>query len=54
MKIPFKWEKISAEAIRSKVFGGWVIYTDERDDETGNPVGACMVFVPDPNHEWEI
>ncbi len=54
MKIEFKWEKLSQDTIRLKVFGGWIVYTSERDDETGNPTGACMVFIPDSNHEWEI
>ena len=54
MKIPFKWERLDEGTVRAKVIGGWIVYTSDHDDETGNCVGAGMVFIPDVNHEWEV
>lgn len=54
MKIEFIWERLDDETQRAKVFGGWVVYTSDIDDETRNSVGAAMVFVPDCNHEWNL
>lgn len=54
MKIAFEWEKLDEDTTRAKIIGGWIIYISDHDDETGNPVGACMVFIPDTNHEWKI
>jgi len=42
-KIEFEWEYISIQAFRAKVFGGWVVKSQE-----------AMVFVPDVNHEWQF
>lgn len=43
MKIPFKWEKIDNYHYRAKVMGGWIFQC-----------GDSFLFIPDPNHEWEI
>lgn len=64
MKIPFKWEDIyQAESpmiyyfhtIRAKVPGGWLV---RNWDMTTKFEQVCttesMVFISDPNHEWEI
>lgn len=59
-KIHFEWEcfdqGISShepeETSRAKVFGGWLVYAREFHEDGYR---ACtMVFVPDPNHEWEL
>ena len=48
MKIEFKWEPIGqSDTWRAKVFGGWVLLRSDTD-------GDCMIFIPDPNHEWQI
>lgn len=65
----FKWEEMSAEmpdnymeiTLRAKVFGGWLvrhqtgskIRENEGFDDLWQAV-ETMVFVADPNHEWEI
>lgn len=49
--IPFKWESIGEGTTRSKVFGGWIVQ-DSMCDQEGNTIS--MVFIADPNHEWEI
>jgi hypothetical protein len=69
MKIEFVWEKISSTraesgcdvTIRSKVMGGWLVRSIADKalcvSKTGDISIAnsqSMVFVPDPNHEWEI
>lgn len=45
------WEKNEyfdyEEIARAKIFGGWLV-TYRVDSK------CTMVFVPDPNHEWEI
>lgn len=56
MKIKFEWEEIFSSpdgrnfTYRAKVFGGWIIssYT------YATTPAESMVFIPDPNHEWEI
>ncbi len=55
MPIKFEWELICEahknDTARAKVFGGWIVrsltYPDDR-------VSESMVFVSDPNHEWEV
>lgn len=51
--IPFKWEKLQQESStgtdRAKVFGGWILRDYDYIDG-----GISMVFIPDPNHEWEV
>jgi hypothetical protein len=49
MRIEFDWENIGGDAYRSRVIGGWVLLSYEKN--TGN---QSMVFIPDPNHEWEV
>lgn len=57
MKIPFEWEilecneKRSIRTARAKVYGGWIV------NSCVDKEALCcesMVFIPDPNHEWEI
>lgn len=45
MVIEFKWERLTkhSSTFRAKVIGGWVV-----SDDVG------LVFVPDPNHEWQL
>lgn len=53
-KIPFEWENLydnSAFSRRVKVFGGWVLSSYS---QINNDYQLCNVFIPDPNHEWEI
>lgn len=55
--IPFKWEQIVQSAdnlsstYRAKVLGGWII-----NNYTYTHEGVCeaMVFISDPNHDWEV
>lgn len=44
-KIKFEWELIppTEATYRAKVIGGWIVYHFE-----------SMVFIPDPEHNWEI
>lgn len=42
----FEWETLDDCTQRAKVFNGWIIRSFAGDRE------ECMVFVPDPNHEW--
>lgn len=43
---------------RAKVIGGWIVKNMCWADSPGgkdSPVQSeSMVFIPDPNHEWEI
>lgn len=41
-----EWEHIVANTCRMKVPGGWLISDSEGDS-------MALVFLPDPNHEWE-
>lgn len=61
----FEWEKIgggeefSSSTYRIKVFGGWLVNnltTIETHYKDGRQltVTESMVFVPDPEHKWEI
>ena len=56
MKIEFKWQLIHGDNCtythRAKVIGGWII----NQSTIGGYVALSesMVFIPDPNHEWEI
>ena len=55
MKIKFKWEKIVSgslnEVRRAKVFRGWIVHSY---DSASEGLSESMIFVLDPNHEWEI
>jgi hypothetical protein len=62
MKIKFNWQVISGESLdstsRAMVIGGWLVSYSRTlmflgENENGS-VSETMVFVPDPNHEWEI
>lgn len=61
----FEWERLeddpSGETEIAKVFGGWVLYrseinkTMESDHEMSKDHRVIsMVFIPDPEHKWEI
>jgi len=42
---------------RAKVYGGWIVSTDIYTDakpETNRNINASMVFIPDPEHKWEV
>ena len=55
MKIPFEWEELDNYTERLKVIGGWIIKSENSLYENGKwALSESMVFVPDPNHEWEI
>lgn len=59
-----KFKSIDDNHERAKVFGGWIVkthesvYHDMSNEGGGMQEGwdwrVAMVFVPDPNHEWEI
>lgn len=50
-KIKFEWETITEypPTYRAKVFGGWKVTSVNSSSQT-----ETSIFVPDPNHEWEI
>jgi len=53
----FRWEQIHVSNFqriteRAKVFGGWIVC--DWTAVSGHSGTQSMVFVPDPNHEWEI
>lgn len=61
MKIKYEWEMMDEShknfTDRAKVFGGWIVrsFTYEiAGGEDAKGTSESMVFVPDPNHEWEI
>jgi hypothetical protein len=45
MKIEFKWERMTDPwtTARAKVIGGWLVSHEDN-----------MVFIPDPEHLWEV
>lgn len=57
----FEWENIHRREFndvlnattRAKVFGGWVLH-HLLCDENESSQSESMVFIPDPNHEWQI
>ena len=63
VEIPFSWEEIDRgdrdyepdHSCRTKVIGGWIVYTKitEYLGDAGS-LSTSMVFIPDPNHEWEL
>ena len=52
-KIKFEWEDLKQGALRAKVIGGWVLRSWGAYEESGS-VSEAMVFISDPNHEWEV
>jgi hypothetical protein len=60
MLFEFKWEELSINdtsklkhsTYRSKVIGGWVLMNNIGLASYGLTQG--MVFIPDPEHRWEI
>lgn len=52
----FEWEELNKVMKRAKVHGGWILrsfnYTTDNKDVYSQ--SQSMVFIPDPNHEWEI
>lgn len=60
MKIPFEWESLGLVEshasfhgnARAKVYGGWIFKNIAGSVNT--TLATSMVFVPDPNHEWEV
>jgi len=58
-----EFEDIDDMHQRAKVINGWIVktfqdvyhYREHLGDVTcGHDFRVAMVFVPDPNHEWEI
>lgn len=61
----FEWETLNSyngnsegESIRRvKVFGGWIVRNNTisyRLIGQQTTLSESMVFVPDPNHDWEV
>lgn len=48
MKIPFDWEPMDAQTLRSRVQGGWLVRYHSASG------GVAMTMVPDPEHQWEV
>jgi hypothetical protein len=47
MEIKFEWETIGMFVDRAKVYGGWLVRTYGGANE-------WVLFIPDPEHEWEV
>ena len=55
MKYPREWEEIDTYSERLKVAGGWVIRCWLRQSDLfANSTALQMLFVPDPQHKWEL
>ena len=56
MKIKFEWEEMSQSVRRAKVIGGWIIQSlwSECGGDNSVALAESMVFIPDPEHLWEI
>jgi hypothetical protein len=55
LKIPFEWETLDKATFRAKVIGGWVILSFYEQVGTNERIQSeSMVFIPDPDHQWEI
>lgn len=52
----FSWEEINSldsyKTYRAKVFGGWIVSLEIRIGMYYK--NESLVFVPDPEHKWEI
>lgn len=57
--IPFQWEELHrsddkyGQVVRAKVIGGWLI-SSVIFAKKFNMAHESMVFIADPNHEWEV
>jgi len=56
-----RFGNVYMETFRAKVIGGWIvrqqILLDTEKEEVSEEWANChnsMVFIPDPNHEWEV
>ena len=60
--IEFNWEMLDIFNYRTKVFGGWLVRTENLvahldqwgNRHTGEDCRISMCFVPDPNHDWVV
>jgi hypothetical protein len=60
--VSFEWHQLDGYNAVAKVHGGWIVKTLEDHYQIDQhsqqrPTGGftpTMVFVPDPNHEWEM
>lgn len=50
----FEWERLDDECDRARVFGGWVLRSQDVDDCNSEYTVQSMVFIPDEKHEWKI
>lgn len=51
-KMLIQWEKMDEYTHRLRVFGGWIVkHVSYYYHES---VSESSVFVPDPNHEWDL
>lgn len=46
-----KWQKVTRNSRRLKVFGGWV-FEDWTTTNNGDRLAIC--FIPDPQHNWKL
>lgn len=51
-KFSDQWQQFR-DFSRLKVFGGWIVYSSSQNDN-GDNTAESMVYVPDPNHEWQV
>jgi hypothetical protein len=51
----FQWEQLDDKTQRAKVVGGWIINTiANRIYKNSISLSEALVFVPDPDWQWEI
>lgn len=55
------YENVYMETSRAKVIGGWLVrhqmlVDEDRENEFEGWTNSqnTMVFIPDPNHEWDV
>lgn len=55
MKIKFEYEKIDDYFYRIKVYRGWLVgFYNEIFFEQSCTDSSSIIYIIDPNHEWEI
>lgn len=58
----FEWEELCSYgtmgSARAKVIGGWIVrnvsWTNRWGEDQVQCVAESTVFIPDPEHKWEI
>lgn len=51
--VKYSTQQVEFSASRAKVFGGWVL-RNVCYDSHDRTQSESSIFIPDPNHEWDI